>query len=265
MTHSDAIDALAAALAAAQGEYPAIPRDTTVKIRTKSGGEYTFQYAPLDTILQALRPVLAKHGLAVMQDIEGGAVSTTILHTSGQWWNGAQVLIPPDEPGPKPIGSALTYASRYSLRAALMIATDDDDDATTASGDHMAVKASQSPQDASKPPQASTRPESARPVNAEGSHVNAGDRTDKGSAVLEGRISTDPYTTTIQVKGSPCEVARFDLIVDNETLSVTAWHDARDEAMQYHAGDEVEVTGTWNHYRDRWNVNAAAVRDRLPF
>jgi len=125
--------------------------------------------------------------------------------------------------------------------------------------------APQTPQHASKPPEASTHHDGQKHVNAEGSCVNAGARVDKGAAILEGRMANDPAITTVNVKGVPTEVARFDIEVGDEKLSVTAWHDARDEAMQFHSGDEVEVTGTWNHYRDKWNVNAAAVRDVIPF
>ena len=255
MKHSDAIDALAAALAAAQGECKPVAFD-------RDNPFFHSRYATLAALWAEIRPVFARHGLSIIQGAdERGAIETTILHASGQWITAAGLPMRPVKDDPQGIGSLITYARRYGLAAAAGLVADEDDDGNASTHG----KAPQSPQDASKPPQASTHHNDEKPVNAEGSHVNAGDRADKGAAVLEGRISTDPYVTTIQVKGSPCEVARFDLIVDNETLSVTAWHDARDEAMQYHAGDEVEVTGTWNHYRDRWNVNAAAVRDRLPF
>ena len=40
--------ALFGALAKAQAAFPAIPRDRTVKVTMKSGGTYSFAYAPLD-------------------------------------------------------------------------------------------------------------------------------------------------------------------------------------------------------------------------
>ena len=55
------------ALAKAQGEFPPIPREKTVTVKTKTGGSYSFAYAPLDAILSACRPVLAKNGLAITQ------------------------------------------------------------------------------------------------------------------------------------------------------------------------------------------------------
>ena len=95
MKTSENINELAAALAKAQGEFPPIPKDCTAKVTTKKGGEYTFQYADLETILHTIRPVLAKHQLALSLSPElraneqGGmrAVVTTVLvmHSSGQW------------------------------------------------------------------------------------------------------------------------------------------------------------------------------------
>jgi len=268
MTHSESIANLAAALSAAQGQYPAIPRSKTVRIRTKAGGEYSFQYAPLDAILAALRPVLAANGLAVVQDIEDGAVSTMILHSSGEWWNGATVKVLPEEPGPKAEGSALTYAQRYSIRAALNVATDDDDDATTAAGDHMTVAPRSGPPAASSPtPVVQTAATPENPATAsEGD--NAGVSRKKGDAVtMTGNVQGDVTTATITVKEQPVEVAYFKIRTPEhgECYDVTAWHGAREQSMKFRDGDEVEVIGTWNYYKAIWKINANVVQESLPF
>jgi hypothetical protein len=266
MTHSETIAALAAALSAAQGQYPVIPRDRVVRIRTKAGGEYTFNYAPLDSILSALRPVLCANGLSVMQDIEDGAVSTMILHSSGEWWRGATVHVTPDEPGPKAVGSALTYAQRYSLRAALNVATDDDDDATTAAGDHMTVKAPQSPQDASTPRSDARHSEPANPVNAEGSDVNAGASQKHGSpCAVYGQVKGAIYPEEKRGKdGKAYHVASFDLLIPanangGTVYHVTAWHDAADVAETLQNGEWVDITGTWNVWQGRVKINANSI------
>jgi len=145
---SDPINELAGALALAQAEFPAIPRSKTVQVRTRTGGNYTFNYAPLEAIIAATRPALSKHGLSVMQDIRDGHVCTILAHKSGQIAvmaaikieavqeyksgpNGEAVLQPPT---PQDIGSALTYARRYSYSLALCISADDDDDVGAAAG-----------------------------------------------------------------------------------------------------------------------------------
>ena len=122
------------ALSKAQGEFPLIPRDKTVNVSMKSGGRYSFSYAPLETILAAIRKPLANNDLAVYQNIVDGCIVTIIAHSSGEELILAPVKIQQVDQGPQAMGSALTYARRYSLTTALNIAADDDDDANSAEG-----------------------------------------------------------------------------------------------------------------------------------
>lgn len=120
------------ALAAAQGEFPTIPRDRTVTVETRTGGSYRFSYAPLDTILNTCRPVLAKHGLAVTQLLEqpnGGrpSIRTELRHKEGGVI-GASFPLPNIPENPQQLGSLLTYLRRYAIVALLGIATEEDDD-----------------------------------------------------------------------------------------------------------------------------------------
>jgi hypothetical protein len=117
---------LAAALAAAQTEIRDPERGRAGQVRGRSG----YRYAGLDDLLQAVRPVLARHGLAVTSRIvrqaEGLALVTELIHPSGEtlystWplaWSG----------GPQDRGSELTYARRYTLEALVGVAATDDDD-----------------------------------------------------------------------------------------------------------------------------------------
>jgi hypothetical protein len=67
-----------------------------------------------------------------MNLIEGNSVlETTLYHTSGEWISGTQ-LVNPVKNDPQGLGSAITYARRYSLSAILGLVSDDDDDANTA-------------------------------------------------------------------------------------------------------------------------------------
>ncbi len=122
---------LAAALVAAQAEMPAVAKLAT-------NPHFKSKFASLDSIIEAVRPVLAKHGLAVLQsatgDVEGKGitVSTTIVHTSGEEFV-TGVYIPLAKVDPQGAGSALTYGRRYNLAAALCLATEDDDDGLRAS------------------------------------------------------------------------------------------------------------------------------------
>ena len=86
------------------------------------------KYADLESVMQACRAALKENGLAVFQTAndEGTALATRIYHTSGQWLESTTPLIvgKKDMQG---FGSAVTYARRYALMAALGIAPEDDD------------------------------------------------------------------------------------------------------------------------------------------
>ena len=130
-----------AALSAAQGEFPPIPKSRTVTVKTRTGGNYEFAYAPLDTILQCVRPALAKHGLALVQSVERSDGSefivTRITHSSGEFIQ-SSVEIMGHGTTPQEYGSALTYARRYGVTMALCLASEDDEDGNLASGNEVA-------------------------------------------------------------------------------------------------------------------------------
>jgi hypothetical protein len=93
------------------------------------------KYADLATCLKAIRPVLSKHGLALVQRtrIEGERmVLVTELRfksevVSGEW------LLEPVKRDPQGWGSAMTYGRRYTAPAMVGVASDDDDDGNAAS------------------------------------------------------------------------------------------------------------------------------------
>ncbi len=125
--------ALYAALAKAQGEFPPIPRDKTVTVRTKDGRSYTFAYAPLETIFATIRLELSGNGLAVTQTFRGDDLITSLLHSGGGMIE--SVMRCQRQTGTwQEFGSAITYARRYALVALLGLATEEDDDGNHASG-----------------------------------------------------------------------------------------------------------------------------------
>ncbi|RPH74091.1 hypothetical protein EHM76_04145, partial [bacterium] len=93
---------------------------------------YQYRYADLGDVLTDARGVLAGHGLAVFQVAltgdDGVMVGTTVMHTSGQWLAFDPLRLPAGGTAQN-IGSAITYARRYSVMAGLGLATDDDDGA----------------------------------------------------------------------------------------------------------------------------------------
>jgi hypothetical protein len=115
------------------------------------------QYASLDTIVDEVRPLLAKHGLVMMQfpggDGEKFTLRSMLLHESGEWIESEPITMRPVKNDPQGIGSCSTYARRYSLSAMLSLNTGDDDDGNGASGDPVKTpyKAPASPVQPSQP------------------------------------------------------------------------------------------------------------------
>lgn len=144
MIKSESISNVAAALAKAHANLPQIKRERTVKVRMKAGGEYTFSYAPLEVIMNAVRAPLAAQGLFIAQSIVTGLenkpfIRTLVTHTTGEFL-GNDVPIFVADPGPQAYGSAMTYARRYGITSLLCLATDDDDDGNAGEGNDAVVK-----------------------------------------------------------------------------------------------------------------------------
>jgi hypothetical protein len=141
MMQSDQINDVAAAIVAAQAELTNPPKSKTVH-----AGQKKYSFAPLPDILDAIRPVMARHKLAVLQLIRDRVLETRLVHESGQWLGSTYLL--PDVPDSQAMGSAITYGRRYSLCAILGIAADDDDDAEIA--DKAALQAQEDAKEAAR-------------------------------------------------------------------------------------------------------------------
>lgn len=103
---------------------------------TAQAGKKTYKYLNLATILKTIKPVFEKHGLAFSQrvtfDNAGearqviGTVETIIFDSEEQMVACSYPFFVTGDP--QQIGSAITYARRYSLYAVLGIFPDKDDD-----------------------------------------------------------------------------------------------------------------------------------------
>ncbi len=124
MNTSEQINEVATALAKAQGQITGALKDST-------NPHFKSSYADLASIWDACRSALSSNGLAVVQmtdksDKDEVIVVTRIMHSSGQWIEGTLAL-PVSKADAQGYGSALTYARRYGLAAAVGIAQVDDD------------------------------------------------------------------------------------------------------------------------------------------
>lgn len=150
------LDKLAAALAKAQGELPTVKKSHTAQVRSDKGS-YSYTYAGLADVSEAVFPILAKHGLAFTCLPSPGLLTGILLHESGQ---SLTATLPITGGTPQALGSALTYMRRYLLGCLTGVVTDDDDDAEVATaqtearrtGSSTSRKAEPKPKPAPTPP-----------------------------------------------------------------------------------------------------------------
>lgn len=97
----------------------------------KTNPAFKSKYVDLSSVLDAIRPVFANHGLAVTQETspseDGVIVETVVLHFSGEERRFGKLYIPANKRDAQGAGSALTYARRYSLMTAFGVPAEDDD------------------------------------------------------------------------------------------------------------------------------------------
>ena len=127
MNTSETIGQLAEALAKAQIEL-------NNPVLNKTNPHFKSKYADLANVLNAVRPVLGAHGIAVMQITEtldtAIVLHTRLIHTSGEW---IESTYPVSHIGKhQEMGAALTYAKRQALSAMVAVAGEDDDDGNEA-------------------------------------------------------------------------------------------------------------------------------------
>ena len=114
---------LAAALAAAQSEMEHAALDGY-------SDYYKSKYSTLTAVINAVKP-LAKHGIAFIQHsrpADKGVGIETVFYGYGEAIGCGVVFVPFSKADAHGVGSAITYAKRYSLAMACGIAADEDDD-----------------------------------------------------------------------------------------------------------------------------------------
>lgn len=125
MEQSNSIAKLSTALAKAQGEMnPAVKDSNNPFFKSK--------YADLQTIIEAVRPVLSKHEIAFVQSTALTAnndfcIVTQLSHSSGEWLRGHYLVQCANPNDPQKLGAAVTYARRYALKSMIGVAEEDDD------------------------------------------------------------------------------------------------------------------------------------------
>ncbi len=132
------------------GPYEAFARATNEIATPKKSadgqtGNQVYKYAPLDVILPLVKPVLTKHGLALLQAVvpiarpdapfEGSYSVTSIIRhwPSDVEVNASHIIVPPQRDA-KELGKWITYARRYTLLAVATLFPENEDEEPDSGG-----------------------------------------------------------------------------------------------------------------------------------
>jgi hypothetical protein len=132
MQQSEETSDLFAAMAKAQAEIKNPGKNT-------KNTYYKNEYADLTSVLNAIRPVAAAHGLSFIQSVdmvdERVTIQSQVSHASGQWIRcSAMVPLPQQSKNvPQDIGIISTYIRRYQAQSMFCINAEEDTDAQTLS------------------------------------------------------------------------------------------------------------------------------------
>ncbi len=131
MNRSESISSIAKALSQFQNE-------VVQPEKSASNPHFKSKYVPLDNVVKSIADTAPKYGLSYIQtsvtESEKAGVQTLLMHESGEWMEFEPFLLPIGQKStPQAVGSAITYARRYTLSSIFGIASETDDDGNTAS------------------------------------------------------------------------------------------------------------------------------------
>ena len=125
MKTSENINEIAKAMSQAQKDMKPASKDGV-------NPHFKSKYFTFSSVWESIRQPLTNCGLTVWQDViteeKSVSVITRVIHESGQWVEFGPLSIPLMKFDAQAIGSATSYAKRYSLCAAVGVVSDDDDD-----------------------------------------------------------------------------------------------------------------------------------------
>jgi hypothetical protein len=127
MKTSEQINEIAKAMCAAQGQMKPAQKDAI-------NPHYKSKYSDISSVWESIRQPLSSNGITVLQDVTTEekkiSVMTRLVHSSGQWIEFGPLTIPLSRQDAHGIGSAISYAKRYAICAAVgVVSSDEDDDA----------------------------------------------------------------------------------------------------------------------------------------
>lgn len=122
--HSQTITKIIRALIFARGQFKTAAKSAT-------NPHFKSKYVPLEGVVDAITDALLANDIFATQKTRISDAGDTVLvtqfyHVSGEWI-ASEYPVHPVKPDPQALGSAMTYARRYSLMALAGIPAEDDD------------------------------------------------------------------------------------------------------------------------------------------
>ncbi len=125
MKRSENVNEISKAMSSFQGQMKPALKDSANPF-------FKSRYSNLESVWEAIREPLCKNELTAVQDVftteNGVSISTTLLHSSGQWMEFGPLEIPLSKKDAQSVGSATSYGKRYALCAACGVVSGDEDD-----------------------------------------------------------------------------------------------------------------------------------------
>jgi hypothetical protein len=233
------ISELAKALIAVQkGLQPAIKDATNPFVHNR--------YATLNSVMDSCRDALLSNDIWMTQfpvpaDPGYLGLVTKLTHAKSGQWQASLAVVPLPKDDPQGMGSAMTYARRYSLSAMLGIVTDADDDGTGACATRPTTQPKMAPRQGARATMPSRPVQGKEPRCAPGA-ANLGANTPTSTATNPPsalpKIDGISYQTVAAEDGRSCVIAMGNTAAKKDMLA--------------------EIGFRWNPQRKVWWMYAKA-------
>lgn len=104
-----------------------LQNDITKITKNTDNPYYKSKYSDLSAIYDEIKPKIKEHGFLLLQRVVGNVLKTELIHIESGKKVESEMDLLTAKPDMQQLGSAITYARRYSILSILNIETEDDD------------------------------------------------------------------------------------------------------------------------------------------
>lgn len=104
-----------------------LQNDITKITKNTDNPYYKSKYSDLSAIYDEIKPKIKEHGFLLLQRVVGNVLKSELIHIESGKKVESEMDLLTAKPDMQQLGSAITYARRYSILSILNIETEDDD------------------------------------------------------------------------------------------------------------------------------------------